>query len=326
MRRLARVPWLRLVQLLGTLGLSTLLARSISWELLGSSFAGLRWHYLALAGLLLLMVHVTNVLRWRGLLPSESIPPATLSAYYGAGLFGNNFLPTGVGGDGVRVMLAARHVALSQALLSVGLDRGIGLLGLGFFLLPGLWFGLPVGIVERLALQELPWARLVPLALLGIALAALAAGLLLYSRRGQVRALLVRARDGAASTDRRGVRGWALMLLSAYVRSVWSNLGTLCAYWAVLQALGLAVSPGAAVWVALISAVAMLLPISINGLGVLESVFVVVLAGYGVPAPAALAAALLMRALGLGYSLLGGALSLRVGGWAVKKAASDSLS
>jgi len=79
------------------------------------------------------------------------------------------------------------------------------------------------------------------------------------------------------------------------------------------------VSPGAAIWLVLAGSLSMLLPISINSLGVLESVFIVVLAAYAVPAPTALAVALLARALSTLYSLAGGALSLRTGGWAVKE-------
>lgn len=103
------------------------------------------------------------------------------------------------------------------------------------------------------------------------------------------------------------------MLLKTYVLSVFSNLSLIAAHWAVLQALGSALSPGAAIWLVIIGSLSLLVPISINGLGVLESVFVVVLAAYSVSAPVALASALLIRALGVLFCLLGGLISLGQG-------------
>jgi len=320
-QRPTRVPWLRLVQIVCTLGLGVVLARSIDWASFGASLASLRWGFVALAALFLLAAHALNVVRWRGLLPPGAIAPGTLAAYYGAGLFCNNFLPTGIGGDGVRAALAARHVALPPALLSVALDRGVGLAGLGLFLLPALWFGLPAGLGDRLALPALPSQWLWVLAVIAIGAALGGAGALLYGRGQQLRGLLTRVAgsEQVPATARRGVRGWAALLLNTYALSVCSNLGTIAAHWAILAALGISVSPGAAIWLVLAGSLSMLLPISINSLGVLESVFIVVLAAYAVPAPTALAVALLARALSTLYSLAGGALSLRTGGWAVKE-------
>lgn len=307
--------WLRAAQAICTLGLAVVLWRSIDWGQFLAAFVGLRWESVALAALLLLIAHGFNIVRWRGLLPPNIIPPGALVAYYGAGLFASNFLPTGVGGDAVRVGLAGPRVGWAQALLSVALDRGIGLAGLSFFILPGLWLGLPEGILERFALPPSLPSTLWALIGAGAVALVLIGGALVYRRPSLARAIVSRLRQGddEASAPRRGWRGWAGMVASSYFLSVCAIQSSIAAHWAVLHSLGITVPPGAAVWLLIIGSLALMVPISINGLGVLESVFVIVLAAYGVPAPAALATALLIRALILLYSLLGGLISLGQG-------------
>ncbi|NTU82902.1 MAG: flippase-like domain-containing protein [Chloroflexales bacterium] len=313
MRRISRYPWLRLVQAICTLGLAFVLWRSIDWGLFKASLAELRWSFVALAALFLLIAHGFNIVRWKGLLPPNNISLGTLTSYYGAGLFSNNFLPTGVGGDAVRAALVGAQVGWSHALLSVALDRGIGLVGLSFFIVPGLWFGLPDDLLGRFTIPPALQAWLLPLAVVGAGAAVAIGGVLVYRRGRQMQGMLSRLQQGddQAGAARRSGRAWAVMLVNTYALSVCSNLGTIAAHWAVLQALGITVSPGASIWLVMIGSLSQMVPISINSLGVLESVFVVVLAAYGVAAPAALAAALLIRALLVLYSLLGGLLSLR---------------
>jgi uncharacterized membrane protein YbhN (UPF0104 family) len=117
---------------------------------------------------------------------------------------------------------------------------------------------------------------------------------------------------GASATPEWPAQSSLALLSGGYALSVLSNLGTIMAHWAVIQAFGLDISSGAAIWCVLIVSASMLLPISINGLGLQESVYVVVLASYGVPTANALGVALIMRLLMVCFSLLGGVLSL---GW-----------
>ncbi|NNJ10625.1 hypothetical protein EKD04_009815 [Chloroflexales bacterium ZM16-3] len=171
------------MQLLCTLGLAFVLWRSIDWGLFAASLVGLRWSFITLAALFLLIAHGFNIVRWRSLLPPRAVSLSALTSYYGAGLFSSNFLPTGVGGDAVRAALVGARVGWSSALLSVTLDRGIGLIGLSFFVVPGLWIGLPGGITDRLTLPPDLLARFWPLAILGAG-AAVGIGWMLISRRG----------------------------------------------------------------------------------------------------------------------------------------------
>lgn len=307
-------PWLLVAQIIGTLILSAILARSIDWVRFSQALAELRWQLIALAALMILLSHALCVVRWHGLLPPSPITPWTLIVYYGAGLFSNNFLPTGVGGDGVRAMLTGRHLSLPAALLAVALDRGVGLLGLCFFIVPGLWLGLPEELLERLAKPAaLSGSTHAPL-FAGVGVVLLIMVTLLLLRGQRILAWAWRKLSGNAGIGpAAGGRTWGVLLLRTYTLSLLSNLVLIGAYWAVLEALTIQVSPGASIWLMVIGSLSMLLPVSINGLGVFESVFVLVLGAYGIPAPPALAGALITRALGMAFSLLGGALSIRAG-------------
>src|SRR5208283_4934305 len=93
------------------------------------------WKLVLLSVALLLICHLINVSRWQYLMQQKSLLYMKLLAFYGIGLFSNNFLPTGIGGDGVRTILTSRYVSLPEAIIFVGLDRIIGLTTLGVVLI-----------------------------------------------------------------------------------------------------------------------------------------------------------------------------------------------
>lgn len=315
---------MRLIQVIGTLVLCIVLARSINWQAFRQSIAGVRWDWVSLAALFLLSAHYANILRWRILLRPARIPLDTLVAYYGAGFFSNNFLPTGIGGDGVRAALVSRHVPWSRALVSVIFDRGIGLLGLPLFVVPGLWLGLPPYVLQLIpSLMDSThpnWS----LVILALGMVVGASGLGLYHYRRRLSELFAKYLPLQSVADPEDLgKGRLHLLIRAYLLTTFSHLGIVAAHVAVIYALSGVFAPGAAIWVTLIASIALFLPISVNGLGILESVFVVVLGAYGFAAPTALAIALLMRGLSIFYSLLGGLLSLRLGRWSTQLIAPD---
>lgn len=305
--------WLRIGQVICTFALAFILWRSIEWSLFLATLSTIDWAYLGLAAIFLLIAHCFNIVRWRGLLP-EAIPLSRLAIYYGAGQFSNNFLPTGVGGDAIRTALVSPQVGWPAAFLSVGLDRLIGLLGLGFFILPGLWLGLPSTMLQQLAIADTMGRWLWPLILLGAMVAIGLGGLIAFRFKPLPQKLIERLRSGGKPNAEREKTwlAWLSTLSRGYGLSVCSNLSLIAAHWAILQALGVNISPGASIWLAVVGSLSLLIPLSINGLGVLESVFVIILGAYEIPAATALAAALLLRGLGMLYSLAGGALSLRL--------------
>lgn len=311
--RRPRPTWLRFVQVGLTLALALFLFRSVDWGAFWGAIGNLRWEYMGLAAAFFACAHGCNILRWRGLLTPGGPPLATLVAYYGAGLFSSNFLPSGVGGDGVRAALAGRHTSWARALASVAADRLIGLAGLGFFVIPGLWLGLPSGVAGALPVLEPATSAAWVLAAGAAALSLGLGGRIAWRHSPRLReavAYLGRG-DGPWLALQARVAAMPRLFLRAYAFSLGSSLALLAAHGAVLAALNADVLAAAVIWVVIVSAFAQMLPISVNGLGLLESVFVVVLGSFGIVAPTALAAALLIRALGLAYSFAGGLLSLR---------------
>jgi glycosyltransferase 2 family protein len=303
--------WLKPVQVIVTATLLCLLVLSIDWVDTSRVFVHSNFKLLSLASLLVFLCHLLNIGRWRTILQCDSVPIRRLLTYYGVGLFANNFLPTGIGGDGVRTTLLSPDVSFRRALLSVTLDRGLGFAALPLFVVPGLWYGLPPGLMEQLTGGV---AARMPVALWLVVIVISLAGLWLVLHRYLPSLRRVPQHYGLTQNDdstgtSRGK--WLHALGSGYALSIGSQLGLIIAHWLILQALHIDVSPGAAIWLVLLVSASMLVPISVNGLGLQESVYVVVLAAYGVTSPAALGVALVIRLYMVLFSLLGG-LSLLV--------------
>lgn len=315
---MSAAPWLRAIQIALTLVLLAWLGVRLEWAALEATLRAAYWPWLLLAAALVLLSHVANVARWQLLMPQTGVTFRALLSYYGAGIFSNNFLPTGIGGDGVRAALLARHIALHTALWSVALDRLVGLAGLLLLALPGLWLGLPpfaAGILDALMLVGmLPLVGLLLLLVSGIALLCWH----VPSVRRRLSALL---RPTAPSHDQgRWAKGWPWAQLAALGLAVISALCLFGTHICVLLALGVGDNVGAALWLVVIGSLALLVPVSVNGLGVLESVYVLLLANYGVAAATALGVALCIRCLIVFFSALGGLLALRLGRWSASTA------
>ncbi len=300
-----------LLQSIVTITLIGVLLHNVKWNELQMLISHIHWHFVILGILFVLLSHLINVARWQYLLHNRSITFQSLLILYGAGLFSNNFLPTGIGGDSVRITLLSRYVSLGQAIFSVGLDRGLGLLALTVLLLPGLWYGVPDSIRFRSMIVYDPSFNV------GILLIIIALLIIVFTLRESMvwaSSVLSRlsnfVRTFTGTTEVR--RPLFQLLCGGYILSGISLAGIVAAHVFTFRALGITVSPGAAIWLVLCASISLLLPIAINGLGLQETVYVTILSSYGVPSAPALSVALLIRALMILFSLLGGLLSLKV--------------
>jgi uncharacterized protein (TIRG00374 family) len=279
----------------------------MSWTSLRGIVGDLNWRFVVLSIVLVLASHLINIVRWRYLLKPWAVAYRKLVQYYGAGLFSNNFLPTGIGGDGVRVALVRQDVPLSKAIVSVGLDRALGLLGLLVLGIPALWFGIPAGLTWAPGSSRVVWQTLAT-ALIVLGVCGLL-GIVAWRRVPSLRRNGMRLRSRLFTffaSAQLTAREWITVLVPAALLSVISQLLLVATHWAVVQALGIAVSPGAVLWLVLVVSLALFLPITMNGLGLQEGIYVLLLASYGVQNERALGVALLMRCLMLLFSLLGG--------------------
>jgi hypothetical protein len=245
--------------------------------------------------------------RWRLLLEALGIdaPLRRLTSSYLVATFFNNFLPSNIGGDVVRVRDGSRLTGSTAASLAVvGIDRIIGfgalyILAAGAFVLGG--------PVER----ELAGARVVlgGLALLFLALAYVffrpgtARGLLAATRLDRFPWLLEQfeAAQGAVHSYRASLRSVVLALgasLAVQALAVWY-------YVSIARALRIPLSLQAAFLMVPLCTLLQAVPVSFNGWGLREGLFTVYFGQVGLPRESALAFSLVGAGLGVALSLSG---------------------
>jgi uncharacterized membrane protein YbhN (UPF0104 family) len=302
---------MRLLQVVLTIGLMAWLLKQMAWSSLPSLLVDLRWGLLALSVAVMLLSHLINVIRWQYLLPHGGVAYSRLLTFYGAGIFSNSFLPTGYGGDSVRVVLLSQSISLRHSLFSVGLDRFVGLIALSALLGLGLWGGIPPGLalnpggfvsVVSEGKSLLPAVFIIP-AISVLVFFALCWQSGLCSRFSSMVARLV----GTVEWSQWTVGHLLRLLAGGYVISVFAHICVVVGNWVLLLAVGIEVTPAASVWLVLAGALSLLFPITINGLGVREAVFVTILGAYNVPSTAALLAAVLGRLIQTLFVAAGGA-------------------
>jgi glycosyltransferase 2 family protein len=300
--------WFRLCQIAVTASLMIWLLRQSDWSITLPMLSRAHWSWVALSVGCLLINHLINIVRWQYLLEYR-VRFRLLLPLYGAGLFSNNFLPTGVGGDGVRAILLSRYIPLAQAISSVALDRGIGLISLGALWGIGIWVGMPPGIIfglEKLTILSRPTdAIMVVFLVIAVIITFVVAWQVFPTTRGRISQLL-RPYLAIGKLPRRSFWHWMRQLAGGYIISICSNFCIVVAIWCVLESLHVDILGSAALWVMVLSSLSLLLPISVNGIGVVEGVYVAVLACYGIAPSISVAAALMMRAISLLISLVGG--------------------
>ncbi len=127
--------------------LLALVLRQGGWQQTWQSLRQAQLSYLGVALVLALISIVVRAYRWQILLNALGmrISLLRLTALYFIGTFFNNFLPTGVGGDVVRVYELAQESKRPAAAVGTGLvDRAAGLLVLFLIALLALPFSYPL--------------------------------------------------------------------------------------------------------------------------------------------------------------------------------------
>lgn len=223
-----------------------------------------------------------------------SLPFPTLVRHYLISCFFSLFVPGGIAGDWVRVSRVNRHGgSLGFSLQSVFLERYLGLLAM--FALAAVFLSLPSSPV-RLPAGILPglWGALA-LAAVPPSLAVLRA-----YRSLPLPAALKESLDSLTGRTLARAIGLSLLL----------QIASLAVYWTVASALGLHIPPSVLCPLLLASSILTLLPVSVQGLGVNQTLFVHGLAPHGVDAEAALVFSLSIFVLDLAVGAVGGVLYL----------------
>jgi uncharacterized membrane protein YbhN (UPF0104 family) len=265
--------------------------------------------WLLMALLIYFLVLLISTWRWRGFLTAQhiDIPFRTLVGSYLVATFFNNFLLSNVGGDVVRITDTARAAkSKTLAAMIVLVDRGIGLLGLGFLAATGAtvtaWVSPTLGPMG----PGILWAGL-SIAIAGVAWAVWmphGVGALLRPLR-MVHQEWVGERIEQLMTTLHKFRNSPRALLGGFAASVLSQAMLVGFYAAIARALHFEIPIANLAVVVPISFIVQMLPTSVGGLGVRESTFVLYLKPFGVARQAALTLSLTSGVLIVLFSLSG---------------------
>ncbi len=265
---------------------------------------------LVLASTLFLSGVVIRVFRWRALLRGLGLRPPFLLLFklYLVGGFFNSFLPSGFGGDVVRVLELGRDAEDNAAALgTVVVDRLTGILSL-------MAMGL---VVLPFARGLMPWLQwlLVLAATGGLAAGALLLeGKLLRRMTSHLPSRFALTGDGKLAQVYAAVTGCgAAAIWAAMGFSTLFNLVNVAVYWLCARAVGIELGlPFYFVVVPLLS-LALLLPISVGGLGARDWVGQILLGPTGVVETATAAWTLSVWAVSGVVGLIGGVIYLLQG-------------
>ena len=251
--------------------------------------------------------YLVSAIRWRLLLLTQRIqvPLTLLLGSYLVGTFFNQLLPTTVGGDVVRVYDTAKYSRSPEAaFLAVVVERLTGILALAVFALAGLLLS-----VERVAG---PRVTGLVIAMLGLTVVPL---WLVWSPRWSAPVLRAARRLGGGRLEGLLTRvERALALFGGARRSLLLALGlgfllqvlVVLHFYLIARSLELAVPLSFFFLVVPVATFVLMLPVSINGIGVREGLFALFFAEFGVPVAGAIAFAWLGFAMVLVYGALGG--------------------
>lgn len=230
--------------------------------------------------------YFASVRRWRLLIRSQggdATLPFLVRSFL-VGVFFNNFLPSTIGGDTVRVLDTTRAgVGRARAVAIVFVDRFVGLLALMLFAVLGV---LASGKVTERVPALYAWVTG------GAAALALIAGLVFVLPRIVVTRFSFHWPVGVLAR----AFGWSLLL---------QTLVVLNGYF-LSRALHVPIPLASFFLIVPLALFVMMLPVSINAIGVRENVWAFFFAAFGVPAALGVAVAWLDYGLVLLQALVGG--------------------
>jgi len=297
--RLKKDIWLFL-RIAISVALVFLLSRIFDLSAVPSLFRLVRPGFIALALLLILLSVAVSTRKWLVLVRSQNIKAGygELFASYLTGLFFNNFLPSSVGGDAARALaIGKKRGKIPEVASSVIAERLIAMASLSLVGLVGSAFGR----------YRNPLALILLAAVFAFALfvnAVLVSGWLPGPLRRGGGKISKAVRD--ASESARLLRDNPLSVARSFAGAVVFQLIVALVMQTCLFALGADQVPFAdIVFIASASSVLAMVPAGINGYGLREGSYAVLLAPYGISASVAVSASLLFAFLVAGFSVTG---------------------
>lgn len=268
--------------------------------------ASLAW--LCLSFLTLYIGKILTSYRWQILLMAQGInlPLRSLIASVFVGQFFNSFLPTTVGGDAIRAYdTASQSKESAKSVMSVFADRMIGVFALALLAILALGIGYLSG--EDVSFYTWPVLGVFTICSLGMFMIyndrLIVSGETLLSRLKASR--LVEKLDKAYQSLYL-LRDRPRVMVQALIISILLQINVVLFYYFIGVALDLEVSWLYFTMIVPVALVVLLVPFSINGIGIREGIFVFLLTNLGVPAEESLALSLISFGLMLTQGIIGG--------------------
>lgn len=301
------------------------LSDPVDREVLLAHLTTANYWYLALALALFVLAVITNAIKWHILLRAQGIPVplGAVTNYTFVGFFFNNFLPANIGGDVMRGFGLARYTEKSaEAAVSVIVDRIIGLLAFMFTAVVAALIAVIVvpfsgsGTEEALLAKNLTQIEII--AVIGmVAIVAAFAVMLSHRLRQLIGRFVARFLKPLFPLYQRisdafgAYRHQYGALLGAFTVGVVTVLLTGVVDIAIVAGLHGQIPPIYIFLLNPIIAIALIVPISIGGLGTGSVLYVYFYGLVGVPETLAFALSLVKQAVVYLGSLPGGVLWLR---------------
>lgn len=260
--------------------------------------------------------------RWQVLINAQGYeaPIRHISASYLVATFFNNFLPSTIGGDFIRIHDSSKLTGSKTAsLVIIAVDR---ILGFGaLYALAALAF-----ILGGPGVRHLAGARVILLGL-GVLFSILT---YIYFREGTARAFMARTGLGRLgwAQDRFEVVQAAVQIYRSNLRSVLRAFGAsvalqalfICYYYAIARCLRISLPLSVCLLMVPLCTLVQSVPISFNGWGIRESVFILYFSQIGLPRDNALAFSLVGAGLVVVLSLSGAVVWTSRGRWDAQSA------
>lgn len=302
------MPGLRTLQIALTVLAVAVLAWVVDWRAFAAAVVGADPWLLIMTLVLLIGQRFLMAGKWAQLMRVHGVRLGLVDSWgvYSAGALAGAVLPASAGGDAVRVAwLWRRGIDAHQSAASVVVEKVLGaLVGLGFAAI-----GIVVLSHDIAAAREL--GRWLPAVLAAAAL--VAGGLLValfYEPAWLARVPLGAKLGGLVHRFRAALQRYGRhpgVLLGFIGLTVLENLWTFLVTWVSALALGIDVSPLHIAAAIAVTFVVTRLPISIDGIGVMEGTLALVLGLLGVPAAQSVALAVIGRVLVILSNLPGAA-------------------
>ena len=296
--------------------LKAIVSAVLIWYLLSNTkfseiFASLRSSdhgWIILSFITLFIGKILTSYRWQVLLKAQDIkiPLRSLIASVFVGQFFNSILPSTVGGDAYRAYdTASESKETAKSIVSLIADRLIGVFALAFLAVVALGVGIVIGEDVRFYAPPVIMVFLICTFAMTIVFND---QIFLLTKRILTKVKLSKISIKLDNTYKSlySLRDKPKVLLAAFFISILLQANVILFYYFIGVALDLSVSILFFSMVVPVASVVLLVPFSINGIGIREGIFVFLLTGLGVASHEAIALSWISFGLMLTQGIIGG--------------------